>query len=84
VFVECRVALIEPRAGRREPLFASQPLRELTAIYLRDALFDVAKRKQIKVSRIARGVPAGAEIENVSSAILNDALSGRQAFEAGR
>ncbi|MCC7510986.1 MAG: recombination protein RecR [Planctomycetes bacterium] len=57
---------------------------EGTAVYLRDALHDVAVRKKIKLTRIARGVPAGAEIENVSGAILTDALSGRQAFEGGR
>jgi recombination protein RecR len=54
---------------------------EGTAVYLRDALSDVAARKGIKVTRIARGVPAGAEIEHVSGAILSDALSGRTAFE---
>jgi recombination protein RecR len=57
---------------------------EGTAVYLRDALGELAKQHGIKLTRIARGVPAGAEIENVSSAILSDALSGRAAFEGGR
>ena len=56
---------------------------EGTAVYLRDVLADVAKAKGIRLTRIARGVPAGAEIENVSSAILSDALSGRSAFTGG-
>jgi len=71
--------------GIREIILATSPdlEGEGTAVYLRDALADVAERRKIRVTRIARGVPAGAEIENVSSAILNDALSGRQSFEGG-
>ena len=53
---------------------------EGTAVYLRDVLSEVAQKRNIKLTRIARGVPAGAEIENVSGAILNDALQGRQVF----
>jgi recombination protein RecR len=70
----------------REIILATSPdlEGEGTAVYLRDALADVAKRKKIRVTRIARGVPAGAEIENVSSAILDDAIKGRQTFEGGR
>jgi recombination protein RecR len=57
---------------------------EGTAVYLRDQLAELARRKNFKLTRIARGVPAGSEIENVSSAILTDAMSGRRAFEGGR
>ena len=57
---------------------------EGTAVYLRDVLGDIAQQNKIKLTRIARGVPAGAEIENVSSAILSDALTGRSSFEGGR
>jgi recombination protein RecR len=74
------------RESIKEIIIATNPdlEGEGTAVYLRDALADVAKKKGIKLTRIARGVPAGAEIENVSSAILSDALSGRAAFEGGR
>lgn len=74
------------KGGIKEIILATSPdlEGEGTAVYLRDVLHDVAQRKKIKVTRIARGVPAGAEIENVSGAILSDALSGRQAFEGGR
>lgn len=70
----------------------SQPIKEIilatnpdlegegTAVYLRDQLAEVCKKRSIALTRIARGVPAGAEIENVSQAILADALSGRRAF----
>ena len=57
---------------------------EGTAVFLRDQLADVARRKGIRVTRIARGVPAGAEIEHVSGAILTDALAGRQLYDGGR
>lgn len=53
---------------------------EGTATFLRDMLRDASRNSKLKVTRIARGVPAGAEIESVSSAILNDALSGRTEF----
>lgn len=72
--------------GIKEIILATSPdlEGEGTAVYLRDVLADAATKHNIRVSRIARGVPAGAEIENVSSAILHDALSGRQTFEGGR
>jgi recombination protein RecR len=72
--------------GIREIVIATNPdlEGEGTAVYLRDQLADVARRKGIKVTRIARGVPAGAEIESVSSAILTDAMTGRQSYDGGR
>jgi recombination protein RecR len=77
-------ALIKRAAtGRlKEIIIATSPdlEGEGTAVYLRDVLSDVAARHGVKVTRIARGVPAGAEIEHVSGAILSDALSGRTEF----
>lgn len=72
--------------GVKEIVLATNPdlEGEGTAVFLRDQLAEVARRKGIKVTRIARGVPAGAEIENVSSAILTDAMSGRQSYDGGR
>lgn len=83
------IAPLLKRAGQggiKEIILATSPdlEGEGTAVYLRDALNEVAKRNGIKVTRIARGVPAGAEIENVSAAILTDALSGRQAFSGDK
>lgn len=74
------------KGGIKEIIIATSPdlEGEGTAVYLRDALSEIAKRKGIKLTRIARGVPAGAEIENVSGAILNDALVGRQVFGSDR
>ena len=72
--------------GIREIILATNPdlEGEGTAVYLRDQLADAAKGNKIRLTRIARGVPAGSEIENVSSAILTDALGGRRNFEGGR
>lgn len=74
------------RTGRiKEIILATNPdlEGEGTAVYLRDVLSELADSKQIRLTRIARGVPAGSEIENVSSAILSDALNGRSAFTGG-
>lgn len=73
------------KGGIKEIVLATNPdlEGEGTAVYLRDQLAEIAKSKNIRVTRIARGVPAGAEIENVSSAILTDAMSGRQNFDGG-
>lgn len=72
------------RSGEiKEVILATNPdlEGEGTAVYLRDALSDIANERGIKLTRIARGISAGAEIENVSSAILSDALKGRAAFQ---
>src|SRR5690606_4160579 len=70
------------KGGIKEIIPATNPDLEAegTAAYLRDALAEVAQQTGNKLTRIARGVLAGGEIENVSSAILSDALSGRQSF----
>lgn len=74
------------KGGIRELILATNPdlEGEGTAVYLRDQLAEVAARKGIRVTRIARGVPAGAEIEHVSGAILADALNGRQSFDGSK
>jgi recombination protein RecR len=71
------------KGGIKEVIIATSPdlEGEGTAVFLRDALAAAAKKTGAKITRIARGVPAGAEIENVSQAILADALSGRREFE---
>ncbi|MCC7146925.1 MAG: recombination protein RecR [Phycisphaeraceae bacterium] len=45
-----------------------------TALYLADAM----KKKGVSVSRLARGLPTGANLEMVSKAVLVDAIHGRQ------
>lgn len=71
------------KGGIKEVIIATNPdlEGEGTASYLRDVLAPVCRKSQTRVTRIARGVPAGAEIENVSQAILADALSGRRDFD---
>lgn len=45
-----------------------------TALYLQQA---VAKRG-VKVSRLARGLPTGSQLEYANKAVLADAILGRQ------
>ncbi len=45
-----------------------------TSLYLADEL---AKR-EVKVTRLARGIPAGSQLEYASAAVLADAIEGRQ------
>jgi len=44
-----------------------------TALYLRDVLEDAA----VRVTRLARGLPTGSQLEYVNKAVLADALEGR-------
>ena len=37
--------------------------------------------KDIKVTRIARGIPSGGEIVHMNAAVLGDAMRGRARFE---
>ena len=49
---------------------------EITARFIAD----MARQRDIRVSRIAHGVPVGGELEYVDSGTLNRAFSGRQAY----
>jgi len=46
---------------------------EATALYVREALQDVP----VKITRLARGIPSGSQLEYADAAILADALEGR-------
>lgn len=48
-----------------------------TALYLSDQL----GRRGVKVTRLARGLPAGSQLEYASRAVLADAIAGRQAVD---
>jgi recombination protein RecR len=48
-----------------------------TALYLSDQL----ARRGMKVSRLARGLPSGSQLEFVSRAVLADAIQGRQQMD---
>ncbi len=47
---------------------------EATALYVREALQGLP----VKVTRLARGIPSGSHLEYANSAVLADALNGRQ------
>jgi recombination protein RecR len=62
----------------REVILATNPTMEGdgTALYLQHELVKL----DVQVSRLARGLPTGAQIEYANKAILADALSGRTRF----
>lgn len=63
----------------REVILGTNPNIEgdTTALYLSDQL----SKRGIKVSRLARGLPTGSQLEYASKAVLADAIQGRQAVE---
>ncbi|RLE17062.1 MAG: recombination protein RecR, partial [Actinobacteria bacterium] len=48
-----------------------------TALYLADEL----KKRGVSVTRLARGLPSGGQLEYVSKAVLADAIAGRQKMD---
>ena len=48
-----------------------------TALYLSDQL----RSRSVKVTRLARGLPSGSQLEYASRAVLADAIQGRQSLE---
>lgn len=65
----------------REVILATGPSVEgdATALTIRKLL----AAREVKISRIARGLPTGSAIETVSKAILADALQTRRSFRDG-
>jgi len=63
-------------AGVTEAILGTNPTLEGdgTAMYLADEL----QKKGVNVTRLARGLPTGAHLEQVSKTVLSDALQGRQ------
>lgn len=62
----------------REVILATNPNTEgeTTALYLAEAL----KSYEVKISRLARGIPVGSAIEFMDPATLQRSLEGRQSF----
>lgn len=74
--IEPLLKRIDAAGQVREVILGTNPTLEGdgTALYLAEQL---AKRG-VKVSRLARGLPTGSNLELVSKAVLADALQGRQ------
>jgi recombination protein RecR len=53
---------------------------EATVLYVREALAGVP----VKVTRLARGIPAGSQLDYANSAVLGDALEGRREISQSR
>ena len=64
------------RGGVKEVMLATNPNLEGegTAVYIRERLAPAG----VKVTRIARGIPAGSSIEYANTNILQDAIAGRR------
>jgi recombination protein RecR len=67
--------------GVREVILATNPNfeGEGTALYLRERLKSLPG---VRVTRIARGIPSGSQIEHASRSIVADAIEGRREMEA--
>ena len=65
--------------GVREVVIATNPTweGEATASMLRRVLADT----EVRLTRIARGIPSGGEIVHMNAAVLGDALRGRGTFD---
>jgi recombination protein RecR len=50
---------------------------DTTALYLADQL----RQRGVKVTRLARGLPSGSQLEFASTAVLSDAIEGRQSVQ---
>jgi recombination protein RecR len=56
-----------------------------TAVYLGERLRDAAREAggEVRVTRLARGVPTGSQLEYANKAVLADAIQCRQAMGVG-
>ena len=63
----------------REVILGTNPNIEgdTTALYLSDQMH----KRGVKVTRLARGIPTGSQLEYASKAVLADAIQGRQAVD---
>jgi len=53
---------------------------EATAMYIRKILIDKGLNNKIKITRIGRGLPVGADLEYADEVTLNRAFEGRREF----
>jgi recombination protein RecR len=61
-----------------ELILATNPTLEgeATAMYIKQKL----ERKQIRITRLARGLPSGGDLEYADSATLSQAMEGRSEY----
>ena len=79
---ELKISSLERRLdseGINEVIIATSPTIEgnATAIYI----FDLLKRKEIKITRIAMGLPIGADLDYVDSVTIAKSFEGRIEFK---
>jgi len=66
----------------KELILATNPNMEgeATAMYIKKIIKEKFKRKNLKISRIGRGLPIGADLEYADEVTLNRAFEGRREF----
>jgi len=66
----------------KELILATNPNMEgeATAMYIKKIIKEKFKRKNLKISRIGRGLPIGADLEYADEVTLNRAFEGRRKF----
>jgi len=66
----------------KELILATNPNMEgeATAMYIKKIINEKFKRKNLKISRIGRGLPIGADLEYADEVTLNRAFEGRREF----
>ena len=74
--LDALVSRVKKNPGFKELIVATDPTVEgdSTALYIQQLLKDVA----IKVTRLARGLPSGGDVEYVDEVTLLKALEGRR------
>ncbi|MFH1227192.1 MAG: toprim domain-containing protein, partial [Planctomycetota bacterium] len=74
---------IRQDANIRELILATNPTMEgdNTALYLKQEIANILPQgRQVKITRLARGIPAGSTIGYINKATLSESLSGRQEY----
>lgn len=75
--IDALVARVK-KGGVKEIVLATNPTLEGegTALHIKSVLADLP----VQVTRLARGLPSGSQIEYATRAVLQDAIDGRRAF----
>jgi recombination protein RecR len=79
--IEKLIKRVKENYSIKEIILATNPNieGEATAMYIRDALLKIKDRK-LRISRLARGLPTGADIEYADRTTIKKALEGRTLF----
>jgi recombination protein RecR len=83
IYIEDLLKRLGPASEKKEVILATNPTMEgeATAMYIQKKIRDLAgEMKDISVTRLAHGLPVGADIEYTDEVTLSRALEGRRQF----